>query len=66
MWTANLERGKSLVQEIESGTGWVNHHMDLGPTAPFGGCKWSGLGYENGKWGFEEFTEMQVVNARKG
>jgi acyl-CoA reductase-like NAD-dependent aldehyde dehydrogenase len=65
VWTSDLARGERLVQEIESGTGWVNQHMDITPFAPFGGCKWSGLGYENGKWGYEEFTEMQVVNAKK-
>ena len=65
VWTSNVERGEELVQRIESGTGWVNHHLDLIPFAPFGGSKWSGVGYENGKWGYEEFTEMQVVNAKK-
>ena len=65
IWTSNLSRGQELVQRIESGTGWVNQHMDITPFAPFGGCKWSGVGYENGKWGFEEMTEMQVVNAKK-
>jgi len=39
--------------------------MDTPPFAPFGGCKWSGLGYENGEWGYAEFTELQVVNAMK-
>jgi acyl-CoA reductase-like NAD-dependent aldehyde dehydrogenase len=65
VWTSNVERGEQLVQRLESGTGWVNQHMDITPFAPFGGCKWSGLGYENGKWGYEEFTEMQVVNAKR-
>ena len=65
VWTSDLARGERVVQEIESGTGWVNHHMDITPTAPFGGCKWSGLGVENGKWGYHEFTEMQVVNSKK-
>lgn len=65
VWTSDLARGEQLVQRIESGTGWVNQHMDITPFAPFGGCKWSGLGYENGKWGYEEFTEMQVINAKK-
>jgi acyl-CoA reductase-like NAD-dependent aldehyde dehydrogenase len=65
VWTADVKRGEALVQEIESGTGWVNQHMDLTPYAPFGGCKWSGIGYENGIWGYHEFTEMQVVNAKK-
>jgi acyl-CoA reductase-like NAD-dependent aldehyde dehydrogenase len=65
IWTGNVQRGTELVQELECGTGWVNHHMDITPYAPFGGCKWSGLGYENGKWGYDEFTELQVVNAKK-
>jgi len=65
VWTSDLQRGKELVQEIESGTGWVNHHMDITPYAPFGGAKWSGIGHENGLWGYNEFTEMQVVNIKK-
>ncbi|MFI5393971.1 MAG: aldehyde dehydrogenase family protein [Candidatus Binatia bacterium] len=65
VWTSDVKRGEALVQEIESGTGWVNQHMDLTPYAPFGGCKWSGIGYENGLWGYHEFTEMQVVNTKK-
>jgi acyl-CoA reductase-like NAD-dependent aldehyde dehydrogenase len=65
VWSSDPARGKSVVQELESGTGWVNHHMDITPFAPFGGSKWSGIGYENGRWGYEAFTEMQVVNVKK-
>ncbi|MFN8544084.1 MAG: aldehyde dehydrogenase family protein [Candidatus Binatia bacterium] len=65
VWTSDVARGTALVQELESGTGWVNHHLDITPYAPFGGCKWSGLGHENGKWGYDEFTELQVVNVKK-
>jgi acyl-CoA reductase-like NAD-dependent aldehyde dehydrogenase len=65
VWTSDVRRGEELVRELESGTGWVNQHMDITPYAPFGGSKWSGLGYENGKWGYEEFTELQVVNTKK-
>ena len=65
VWTSNLQRGVELVQELESGTGWVNQHMDVTPIAPFGGSKWSGLGYENGRYGYEAFTDLQVVNASK-
>jgi acyl-CoA reductase-like NAD-dependent aldehyde dehydrogenase len=39
--------------------------MNLPPTAPFGGVKWSGIGRENGRWGIEEFCELQVVNASR-
>jgi acyl-CoA reductase-like NAD-dependent aldehyde dehydrogenase len=65
VWSGDPARAESVVQEIESGTGWVNQHLDLTPATPFGGCKWSGIGYENGKWGYAEFTEMQVVNRKK-
>jgi hypothetical protein len=61
----DVERGKQVVQELDAGTGWVNQHMDITPFAPFGGAKWSGIGYENGRWGYEAFTELQVVNTRK-
>jgi acyl-CoA reductase-like NAD-dependent aldehyde dehydrogenase len=66
IWTSNLERGTALAQELDSGTAWVNHHMDITPFAPFGGAKWSGIGLENGRWGYEAFTEIQVVNTKKG
>ena len=65
VWTSDVKKGEALVQELETGTGWVNHHMDITPFAPFGGAKWSGIGYENGRWGYNEFTAMQVVNAKK-
>ena len=65
VWTSDVKRGEALVQELETGTGWVNHHMDITPFAPFGGAKWSGIGYENGRWGYNEFTAMQVVNVKK-
>jgi acyl-CoA reductase-like NAD-dependent aldehyde dehydrogenase len=66
VWTSDVARGEALVQELECGTGWVNHHQDLLPYAPFGGLKHSGLGIEGGKWGLHEFTAMQVVNTKKG
>jgi acyl-CoA reductase-like NAD-dependent aldehyde dehydrogenase len=65
VWTSNVDRGTEVVQELECGTGWVNHHMDSPPTAPLGGWKLSGLGHENGRWGYDECTQIQVVNARK-
>jgi len=65
VWTGDVERGRKVVQELDSGTGWVNQHMDITPFAPFGGAKWSGIGYENGRWGYEAFTELQVVNTKK-
>jgi acyl-CoA reductase-like NAD-dependent aldehyde dehydrogenase len=66
IWTADTDRGVELASDLECGTGWVNQHGALTPFAPFGGCKWSGLGYENGPWGLAAFTELQVISVAKG
>jgi acyl-CoA reductase-like NAD-dependent aldehyde dehydrogenase len=66
IWTTDTDRGVELASALECGTGWVNQHGALTPFAPFGGCKWSGLGYENGPWGLAAFTELQVISVAKG
>ena len=65
IWTSDVERGTALAGELECGTGWVNQHAALSPFAPFGGSKWSGIGYENGPWGLAAFTEFQVISVAK-
>jgi acyl-CoA reductase-like NAD-dependent aldehyde dehydrogenase len=65
VWTRDVARGTAIASELDCGTAWVNQHMALSPFAPFGGSKWSGIGYENGRWGLESFCQLQVVNARE-
>jgi acyl-CoA reductase-like NAD-dependent aldehyde dehydrogenase len=65
VWTGDASRGEAIAERLECGTAWVNQHMSLNAKTPFGGMKWSGLGRENGKWGLEEFCELQVVNTAK-
>ena len=65
VWTNDVARGEEIAQRLECGTAWVNQHMNMSARVPFGGVKWSGLGRENGKWGIEEFCELQVVNAAR-
>ena len=43
-------------------TVWVNKHLDLPPSVPYGGTKQSGYGVEMGQLGLEEFTQMWIVN----
>src|SRR2546428_658850 len=65
VWTNDVARGEEIAQRLECGTAWVNQHMNIGAKIPFGGVKWSGLGRENGKWGIEEFCELQAVSAAR-
>jgi acyl-CoA reductase-like NAD-dependent aldehyde dehydrogenase len=44
----------------------VNTHNAVQPSQPFGGVKWSGIGVENGRWGFYGFTELQARYLAKG
>lgn len=66
VWTRDAARGAEVAARLECGTGWVNHHGGISPTVPFGGWKWSGIGYENGRQGLEAFTELQVLHVARG
>lgn len=46
---------------IGSATEWVNHHLNQAPEVPFGSSKRTGIGYENGHWGFAEFSGLLTV-----
>lgn len=63
IWTHDVERGRELVSQLDCGTGWVNQHLAIRPDAPFGGNKWSGIGYENGPYGLAAYVQLQTVNA---
>lgn len=65
VWSADKDRAKEIALQVESGTVWVNQHLDFGPHIPFGGAKQSGIGTEFAKEGLEEFTQLQVINMAK-
>jgi aldehyde dehydrogenase (NAD+) len=50
-----------VARRLRSGTCAVNGGVWFGVDTPFGGYKQSGIGRENGTWGFEEFLETKVV-----
>jgi len=62
IWTADSERGLAVALRIETGTVWVNKHLDLPFDVPFGGAKQSGIGSELGQDGLEEFTQAKIIN----
>lgn len=66
VWSADLERAQEIAKRLDAGTVWINQHMQLTPEAPFGGAKWSGLGYAVGRWGLESFLQKHVINLTRG
>lgn len=65
VWGGDAERAAAVADELDCGSVWVNTHLAIGPGQPFGGFKWSGVGTENGHWGVEGFTEVQVRHQAK-
>ncbi|GAA1720983.1 aldehyde dehydrogenase family protein [Fodinicola feengrottensis] len=65
VWSADTDRAAAVAAELECGTAWVNTHLVLSPSQPFAGTKWSGIGVENGPWGYYGFTEIQVIYRAK-
>ena len=65
VWGTDTDRASAVAADLECGTVWVNAHIALPPHQPFGGFKWSGVGVENGPWGFAAFTEVQVQYRNK-
>lgn len=62
VWSSNTQRAYEVALRIESGTVWINKHLDLPADIPFGGAKQSGLGKEMGQEGLEEFTQSKIIN----
>jgi acyl-CoA reductase-like NAD-dependent aldehyde dehydrogenase len=62
IWSNDVDRARSLATRMESGTVWINQHVNFGPHIPFAGAKQSGIGVEWGQLGFEEYTQISVVN----
>jgi len=62
VWTKDIDRGVEVAMKIDSGTVWVNKHLDLPFDLPFGGSKQSGIGREGGDEGLAAYTQPHIVN----
>lgn len=61
IWTRNSARGQRLASQVRAGTVWVNIHNFVFNSAPYGGCKQSGIGRELGREGLDAYTEIKNV-----
>ena len=61
VWTRDVQRAHRMARALRAGTIWVNSYRAVGPMAPFGGFKASGIGRENGIQAVAEYTELKTV-----
>jgi acyl-CoA reductase-like NAD-dependent aldehyde dehydrogenase len=65
IWGNDIAKATELACRMNTGTCWVNQHMQFGTSAPFGGAKHSGIGAENGAEGLKSYTQAHVVNVSR-
>ncbi len=62
VYSRDLQHAISVGERIEAGMVGINRGIVSDPSAPFGGMKQSGIGREGGRFGLEEFTEVQYLS----
>ncbi|NJW53195.1 NAD-dependent succinate-semialdehyde dehydrogenase [Salinimicrobium oceani] len=61
LFTADKERAKRLIPQIEDGAVFINELVKSDPRLPFGGTKKSGYGRELSAFGIREFVNVQTI-----
>jgi len=61
VFTQDIERGKRVADEIDSGMVFINHPTWTQADLPFGGTKGSGYGRELSELGIEEFVNKKLI-----
>jgi succinate-semialdehyde dehydrogenase/glutarate-semialdehyde dehydrogenase len=59
--TKDIERGRRIARQINSGMVWINEVTGSAPELPFGGVKNSGYGRELSRLGIGEFVNKKLI-----
>jgi len=62
VFTADIERGRRVAKQIDSGMVFINQPVWTAAEIPFGGVKNSGFGRELSELGFGEFVNHKLIN----
>ena len=60
--TKDVERGKRVARQIDSGMVFINQVTNTAPDLPFGGVKNSGYGRELSRLGISEFVNRKLIH----
>ncbi|HEY7107364.1 MAG TPA: aldehyde dehydrogenase family protein [Acidimicrobiia bacterium] len=58
--SGSVERAMAVGRRLKAGTISINGGAQYGADAPFGGYKASGVGRQNGREGFQQYTEVKT------
>lgn len=61
VFTQDIERGKRIANQIDTGMVFINHPTWTQADLPFGGTKGSGYGREMAELGLEEFVNKKLI-----
>ena len=61
IFTQDIERGKKVADQINTGMVFINHPTWTQPDLPFGGIKRSGFGRELSELGIQEFVNKKLI-----
>lgn len=61
IFSASTDRAKAVAQRVRTGQLSINGGAAHGKDMPFGGYKFSGIGRQNGRAGFDQYLETKAV-----
>ena len=65
IFTQDIEKGKRLAEQIDTGMVFINHPTWTQADLPFGGTKRSGYGRELSSLGIQEFVNKKLIRVSK-
>jgi acyl-CoA reductase-like NAD-dependent aldehyde dehydrogenase len=66
IYTGSEERAHRVGSAIRAGTVWVNTFLVRDLTAPFGGCRISGIGREGGDYALDFHSDLKTLQVAQG
>ena len=66
VYTGSEERAQRVGTAIRAGTVWVNTFLVRDLTAPFGGCRISGIGREGGDYALDFHSDLKTLQISEG